>query len=317
MTHAIKRRSTLFLAAAALALAVACASRVTRSGATDTPAPIGGVSPAAFDSAAAWRHLEAQLAFGPRPPGTPAHTKLKEYLAAEMRKHTDEVILQEWTDPAIRLPLTNVIAKFPGRSAGPSVLLCAHWDTRPTADYDPSPANWAKPIPGANDGASGTAVLLELARVLKQNPPPVPVWLVFFDGEDYGPGTDRMFLGSRYFAQNQPDGTPRKGVLLDMIGDADLSVPKEQFSVRRAPTVVAEVWTAAERAGHEAYFPDRDGGAIQDDHLPLLDAGILCIDLIDFTYAPWHTLADTADKCSPRSLKVIGETMVAWIYAQK
>lgn len=303
------RRRLLLLALAGLGIVAACASRTSRPDAAAAGLP-------AFDRNASWRQLEAQLAFGPRPPGIPAHDKLKDYLAAELRKTSGDVQLQQWTDPAINLPLTNLIARYPGKGEG-SVLLAAHWDTRPTADHDPDPANRSKPIPGANDGASGVAVLLELARVLKNNPPPVTVWLVFFDGEDYGPGVDRMFLGSRYFARNQPPNTPRKGVLLDMIGDAELSVPKEGYSVERAPAVVAEVWAAARRAGHEAYFPERVGDHIQDDHVPLLDAGISCIVLIDFEYAPWHTLADTADKCSPRSLGIIGETMVAWIYGQK
>lgn len=301
-------RRLLLLALAGLGIVTACASRTSRPDAAAAGLP-------AFDRGTAWRYLEAQLAFGPRPVGVPAHEKLKEYLAAELRKTTDDVQLQQWTDPTLKLPLTNLIARYPGQGSG-SVLLAAHWDTRPTAEYDPDPANRSKPIPGANDGASGVAVLLELARVLKANPPPVTVWLIFFDGEDYGPGTDRMFIGSRYFAKNQPPGTPRKGVLLDMIGDADLSVPKEQISLERAPEVIAEVWAAARKAGHAAYFPDRVGDSVYDDHVPLLDAGIACIDVIDFEYAPWHTLADTADKCSPRSLGVIGETMVAWIYSQ-
>jgi glutaminyl-peptide cyclotransferase len=269
----------------------------------------------AFDRRAAWRHLEAQLAFGPRPVGTPAHERLSEYLQRELRKQSKDVRLQKWADPSLRLPLTNVIARFPGKGAG-SLLLAAHWDTRPTADEDPVIANRPRPIPGANDGASGVAVLLELAKVLKANPPPVTVLLVFFDGEDYGPGPDRMFLGSQYFAEHQPPGTPRKGVLLDMIGDADLQVPREDHSQQRARAVVDEVWAAARRAGHGAYFPDRSGGPIGDDHIPLLNAGIDCIDVIDFSYDHWHTLADTADKCSPRSLGIIGETMVAWIYGQ-
>lgn len=295
---------------------VACGSHPGRILTTRAAAPGSAAGVPAFDRANAWRHLEAQLAFGPRPVGTPAHDQLKDYLATELRRDSADVQLQQWTDPTIQLPLANLIARFPGKGSG-SLMLCAHWDTRPTADQDPDPANRSKPIPGADDGASETAVLLELARVLKDNPPPVTVWLVFLDGEDYGPGLDRMFIGSRYLAKHQPAGTPRKAVLLDMIGDADLRVPKEQNSLQRAPAVIDEVWAAARRAGHEAEFPDQGGDTIYDDHLPLLDAGIACIDLIDFDYAPWHTLADTADKCSPRSLGVIGETMLAWIFGQK
>jgi glutaminyl-peptide cyclotransferase len=323
----VGRRGLVLFAAGGLAMvAIACASRSARTGTTGS---VAGLPP--FDSGAAWNALEAQMAFGPRPVGTPAHEKLKDYLNTELRKTTSDVQLQQWTDPTIHLPLTNLIARFPGKGTAPAVggrqgpqsgapgavFLAAHWDTRPTADYDPDPANRSKPIPGADDGASETAVLLELARVLKQNPPPVTVWLIFFDGEDYGPGVDRMFIGSRYFAKNQPPGTPQKGVLLDMIGAADLTVPKEQTSLQRAPAVVTEVWAAARRAGHAAEFPDQTGDNIYDDHIPLLNAGIACIDVIDFTYAPWHTLADTADKCSARALGVVGDTMIAWIYGQK
>jgi Zn-dependent M28 family amino/carboxypeptidase len=316
MTHGfIGRQALVLLAAGGLALvAIACASHSAHTGST---AAAAGLPP--FDSGASWNDFQAQMALGPRPVGTPAHEKLKDYLNTELRKSTPDVLLQQWTDPTVNLPLTNLIARFPGKGSG-AVLLAAHWDTRPTADYDPNPANRSKPIPGADDGASETAVLLELARVLKQNPPPVTVWLVFFDGEDYSlaPGDyAHMFLGSKYFAKNQPADTPRKGVLLDMIGPADLSVPKEQTSVQRAPAVVNEVWAAARRAGHATEFPDQTGDSILDDHVPLLDAGIACIDLIDFSYAPWHTLADTTDKCSAHSLGVIGDTMVAWIYGQK
>ncbi len=304
----VSRRLPVFVAMAALGLAVACASRSSHTAATPPGNP-------AFDSAVAWHHLEAQLAFGPRPVGVPAHEQLKDYLAAELRKSSADVQLQQWTDPTIHLPLTNLIARFPGKGAG-AVFLSTHWDTRPTAEQDPDPANRSKPIPGADDGASGTAVLLEMARVLKQNPPPVTVWLVFFDGEDYGPGIDRMFIGATYFAKNQPANTPKKAVLLDMIGDADLGVLKEANSLERAPGLVTEVWAAAKRAGHEAQFPDRGGDSIYDDHLPLLNAGIACIDLIDFQYDYWHTLADTADKCSARSLGIVGETMIEWIFSQ-
>jgi glutaminyl-peptide cyclotransferase len=314
----IGRRGPLLVAAGGLALvAIACASRSART-VTARNERLGGGEAGLppFDSGAAWSALQAQMAFGPRPVGTPAHEKLKDYLNTKLHKSTSDVVLQQWTDPTIHLPLTNLIARFPGKGSG-SVFLAAHWDTRPTADFDPDPANRAKPIPGADDGASETAVLLEMARSLKQNPPPVTVWLIFLDGEDYGPGVDRMFIGSKYLAKNQPAGMPRKGVLLDMIGDADLTVPKEQTSLQRAPTVVNEVWAAARRAGHAAEFPDQTGNDILDDHVPLLDAGIACIDVIDFTYAPWHTLADTADKCSASSLGAIGDTMIAWVYGQQ
>ena len=303
-----------FAAVAALTLVLfACGSRTDLTKAASAGLPV-------FDSATAWHHLQAQLAFGPRPVGTPAHEQLKDYLVAQVRLSSTDVQLQQWTDPMINLPLTNIIARFPakgGQTSGSPVMLCAHWDTRPTADFDHVVANRSKPIPGADDGASETAVLLELAPLLKANPPPVPVWLVFLDGEDYGPHVDRMFIGARYLATHLPPGTPRKAVLLDMIGNTGVTVLKEQNSLRRAPALINEVWAAARQAGHQAEFPDQTGDDIMDDHLPLLGAGIACIDLIDFTYAPWHTLGDTADKCSAHSLGVIGDTMIAWVYGQK
>jgi Zn-dependent M28 family amino/carboxypeptidase len=237
----------------------------------------------------------------------------------------DKVERQDFSDfvRGKKLEMSNVIARWNGTGGSDAggVLLAAHWDTRPTADYEPDPDNRRKPIPGANDGASGVAVLLELARMFKSVPPSVPVMLVFFDGEDYGPGVDLMFLGSRYFANHLPAKTPKRGVLIDMIGDRDLEIPREGHSVRVAPDVVNEVYDIAERRGYGKQFPKREGGPIEDDHIPLHRKGLKIIDLIDFDYGPghswWHTLADTPDKCSPASLKAVGEVLLEWTYTRK
>ncbi len=191
----------------------------------------------------------------------------------------------------------------------PWALICAHWDSRPTADQDPNPVLRSKPIPGADDGASGAAVVLELARVLSLHRPPGEVMLVLFDGEDYGTWPGEMLLGSRHFAREYKGPKPEWAVLLDMVGDKNLEIPIEGYSAERAPAVVERVWRAAEKLGISAFSRRQQGGVI-DDHLPLLNAGIPCIDLIDFDYPYWHTLADTPDKCSPASLQAVGDVLV-------
>lgn len=277
-----------------------------------------------FDKEAAWKHLTKQVEFGPRVAGMPGHAACLEWMNGVLKPLAEKVEQQEFTANlgSKRLPMTNVVASWhtSGAAAGEGLLLAAHWDTRPTADEERDTAAKRKPIPGANDGASGVAVLLELARMLKQSPPPVPVTLVLFDGEDYGPGLERMFLGSNHFAKNLPPGTPRQGALLDMIGDKDLAIPQEGYSSQAAPQVMAEVYALAQRLGYEKQFPDLEGQPIMDDHLPLIQSGLKVIDLIDFNYGPghawWHTHQDTPDKCSPASLKVVGDVMAEWIYSR-
>ena len=195
------------------------------------------------------------------------------------------------------------------------VLLCAHWDTRPTADEEEDPEDRSRSIEGANDGASGVAVLLEIARVLRETPPPVGVRFALFDGEDYGPGSDRMYLGAKRYARNPPRPHPEWGVLLDMVGDADLDIWRERNSEEGAPTVNDRLFRAAQEAGHGGVFHDSVKWDITDDHLPLLAAGIPVVDLIDFDYPYWHTLEDTADKCSPESLGAVGETVLRALYS--
>jgi len=267
-------------------------------------------APQAFDAPRAYRDLEKQCAFGPRVPGTAAHRKTADWLVSQLKPLAATVTRQHFTVTVRekRLALTNIIATFNPKGKG-HALFCAHWDSRPTADQDPDPALRFRPIAGANDGASGVAVLLEIARALKAHPPAQKVTLVLFDGEDYGPGIDAMFLGSRYFAENYRGAPPDWAVLLDMVGDKDLRIPQEANSRSRAPKVVSAVWHAAAQVGAAAFVPEV-GDPIMDDHLQLLNRGIQCIDVIDFTYPYWHTLADTADKCSPASLGQVGRTLL-------
>jgi Zn-dependent M28 family amino/carboxypeptidase len=201
------------------------------------------------------------------------------------------------------------------------VLYVTHWDTRPVADSDPDPSKRGLPIPGANDGASGVGLLLALADALKQAPPGVGVDLLFVDGEDYGtfgpPDVD-VLIGSTWFAGHLPEAgyKPLFGVLWDMIGDADLKVFQEVNSVQVAPEVVQRVWNQARDLGYERYFDAQAKYPITDDHVPLNKAGLRVIDVIDIDYVNpttnyHHTMQDTIDKVSAKSLKVMGDVALA------
>ena len=267
-----------------------------------------------FNGELAMIALRRQVAIGPRVPGTDTHVETRDYLVEQLGVFADDVQLQSFTitDGGRDIPMHNVIATFGNATESP-VLLCAHWDTRPFADRDPNPDNRDTPIPGANDGASGVAVLIELARVFDIVAPPVPVVIVLFDGEDWGKTTANMFHGSRYYARNLIPARPRWAILLDMVGDADLSIPVEPTSLQAAPDIVRGVWATAQDMGVTQFSP-RTGPAISDDHVLLIKAGIPAIDIIDFSYPPWHTVEDTPDKCSSESLDAVGSVIARYIY---
>jgi hypothetical protein len=292
-----------------------------------TPERPSGRAPSipSFDGKKAFSYLLAQTAFGPRNAGSPGHQACLEYLKTQMGQFADSVSLQpfsmrgyEGTD----LHFTNVISSF-NLKAATRILLLAHWDTRPRADQDRDPAKKNNPILGANDAASGVAVLMEIARQLKAQPPPVGIDILFDDGEDYGKegDTQNYLLGTRHFAKNLPPGVrPSFGILLDMVGDKELELQKEPYSVRYASDVVELVWSAAAELG-VYQFTNEMQRAVLDDHLPLNEAGIRTIDLIDFNYPDasnrfWHTTEDTPDKCSPESLEAVGKVLLYVIYRQ-
>lgn len=271
-----------------------------------------------FNGKRAFDYLLRQCQFGPRAPGSEGHKEALNFLVLELRKYADDVRLQNFPfySPIEGrwFMLTNIIASFGNQKR--RILLAAHWDTRPCADQDPDPKGRNRPILGANDGASGVAVLLEVARILRSHPPKIGVDIVLFDGEDSGrDGYPEEFCqGSKYFAQKMgADYNPEFGILLDMIGDRDLTVYVEGYSARYAPDIVDKIWSAAEELGI-AEFNRRIGYEVVDDHLPLLKAGIKCVDLIDFDYPYWHTLEDTPDKCSPESLEKVGKVLLKVIY---
>ncbi len=300
------------LARAALLLATALA-------ACDRAAPL----PREFDGAAALRTVETQLAFGPRIPGTDGQRRMAAWLDSLGRALADTVLTQDWenvTAKGTKFPLHNVLWRFnPG--ARDRILYLAHWDTRPISDGEKAmPADRGKPVPGANDGGSGVAILVGVAEALRRKPSPVGVDLLFVDGEDWGSFTDstESLLGSRYYARHQAPGpTPLYAVLWDMVGDRDLRIYEEGNSSLGAPEVVQLVWDAARAAGHGDVFVAEPKYTLTDDHVPLQQVGIRAIDVIDFDF-PWHhTPDDTLDKVSAQSLQAVGDVAVAVIRRQE
>jgi glutaminyl-peptide cyclotransferase len=271
----------------------------------------------AFDGQSAFALLERQVAFGPRIPGTAGHQAQLEWMRALLEERADTLIEQRFgyvTSGGQTLRLTNLFARFRPEESR-RILLLAHWDTRPAADQDPDPANRELPVPGANDGASGVAVLLQLAEMFRQRPPPVGVDLLFTDGEDFGPEVADMFLGARHFAANLPAGyRPLYGILLDMVADRNPRFPIEGYSHQYAPEVARRVWEVARQLGYADVFPPTVGAPVQDDHVPLNQAGIRTINIIDFDYPYWHTVQDVPANTSAETLRIVGEVVAEVVY---
>ena len=270
-----------------------------------------------FDKSLAWASLVKQCDFGPRPPFLPSHQKCQDYIEAELKKTCDTVRLQpfthKWSTTGSTVSMANVIGEQNWKEAKTRVLLIAHWDTRPTADQESDEESKKKPILGADDGASGVAVLIELSRVMKAANPDLGIMYLMVDGEDLGPGIDEMFLGAVEFSKHLPDPKPDYGILLDMIGNKGVSVPIEPNSLQMAGTVVRSFYRFQQANQFAKTFPATMGPTIEDDHLSLNQAGVPTIDLIDFSYPSWHTLADTVDKCSADSLYQIGGALELWL----
>lgn len=279
--------------------------------------------PREFDGATAFHYLAEQVGFGYRIPGTPGHARMAVWLDSLLRTRADTVIAQAWNHVTVRgdtLPLRNFLARFnPG--ARERILFLAHWDTRPRSDNPTYRGDQARPVPGANDGASGVAVLLGMADALKGKPATVGVDLLFVDGEDYGQfDTEKedVLIGSRYYARNQPPGPkPLYAVLFDLVADKDLLLKQEGNSLLGAPDVVELVWRTAREVGHGAVFVEKPGATLIDDHVELQKIGIKAIDIVDFDYGPgnawWHTPEDTIGRVSAQSLQVVGDVGMALI----
>lgn len=285
----------------------------------------------AFSEDSAYRFVEEQLEFGPRNPGSEGHRQARAWMAGKLEEYAGEgrVFAQDFTHKGYEgdtLELTNIIAAF-NPKAGDRIMICAHWDTRPRADEDSTRSGL--PIPGADDGASGVAVLLEMARLFSQTPPPIGVDIILFDGEDFGKegDLDEYFLGSRYWADNPPvkNYRPRFGILLDMVGGEQARFPKEKNSLRIAPALVNEIWSIAEEKGFSGLFIQQEGSAIADDHMVInRKLGIPTIDIIrhepgsgsgNIRFAPyWHTHDDDIDVISRQTLNAVGEVLAELVY---
>lgn len=256
-----------------------------------------------FDGQRAYADVVHQVNLGPRTPGSPAHARAAAWIQDELEQAGWQVTVQE--DDWNGAPVRNLVAR---RSDEPPVLLLgAHYDSRPVADQDPGPES-GLPVPGANDGASGVAVLLELARSLPEDV--VPLWLVFFDAEDGGnlPGGE-WIVGSRLFAESLTV-RPQAVVIVDMVGDADLNLYYERNS---DPILRAEIWSQAAALGYERQFIAEPKYSMLDDHTPFVQLGIPTVLIIDFDYPYWHTRADTLDQVSAESLQAVGDTLWHWI----
>ncbi len=293
MIFNVRKAMRTWFAAAGLALmllAAGCAS--------------GDGEPETFDGQRAYELVRQQMAFGPRYPGSEGHQAVGDWIVAQLESAGWEVEQQRFDYRGVGL--RNIIA-FRSGAEGQRILLGAHYDTRRLADRDPQDRQG--PVPGANDGASGVAVLLELARVLPQGGAGDDVALVFFDGEDQG-GLEgwEWIAGSTYYAASmgQP---PAAVVIVDMVGDATLDIYYERNS---EVGLMEEIWSIAAQLGYAGFKPQARY-AVLDDHIPFVRQGIPAVDLIDLDYPYWHTRADTADKLSAASLAQVGETLYAWL----
>jgi hypothetical protein len=269
-----------------------------------------------FDADRAMARVEQQLAFGPRIPGTEGHRAMAAWLDSLARAVADTVVVQRWTHMTAAgdsVPMVNVIARF-NPTADTRVLYLAHWDTRPRADAASSP-DTTQPVPGANDGASGVAVLLGVMDALRAAPPEVGVDLLFVDGEDlgdFGPPRVDVLIGSSYYAANPlPSGRPEFAVVWDMVGAQNVRIKRESLGSVAAPDVMNLIWTTAAEMGYGHIFVEESVGPITDDHVPLIDAGIRTVDVIGWPYDHWHTIHDTYDKISRESLEAVGNVAVA------
>lgn len=291
-----------------------------------------------FSADSAYNYCAAQCQYGPRTMNSEAHEKCGEWIAEQFKKYGCEVELQK-ADlkgyDGTMLKSTNIIARSP-KSDKPRIMICAHWDSRPWADNDPDEANWKKPVMAANDGASGVAVMLELARLLQQNDSAaVAVDFICFDAEDWGmpqweddTDADSWALGSQYWAEQYAAGSERPyeyGILLDMVGGQSATFYREAFSMHYASNIVDKVWQAASAAGYGSYFPAKDNGGITDDHVAVNQkAGIPCIDIINHypdceqsNFGPtWHTVSDDMQHIDKNTLQAVGQTLIQLLFSR-
>lgn len=277
-----------------------------------------------FSADSAYSYVARQVEFGPRVPGTDAHRRCGNWLTDKLRSFGAEISEQTATLTAFdgtNIPMRNIFARF-NPDKDNRILLLAHWDCRPWADHDPDPEKRSIPVDGANDGASGTGVLLELARILASDESAPGVDILLCDAEDWGEeSNDQSWaLGARYFAENLPvkGYMPSAAILLDMVGAHDATFMREYFSQLANPALADEIWSIGKRLGHDDMFVNRMGSAVNDDHVELIKAGIPTIDIIDYRegsgfYDGWHTTSDTMESISKETLGAVGSVLETYI----
>jgi len=290
-----------------------------------------------FNKDSAYYFVEKQVLFGPRVPNTNTHAACALYLESKLKDYTDTVIVQRTRVRAYdgtTLNISNIIGAIQPNNNN-RILLCAHWDTRPIAEKDPDPDMRNKPIDGANDGASGVGVLLEIARILKDNPPPIGIDFIFFDAEDYGQPDnsnlpympDTWALGSQFWAKNphKQGYFAKYGILLDMVGAKDATFLMEGYSMMYAPHIVRRVWNTAAKLGYSNYFIMQETNPITDDHYYINTIiNIPTINIIHYDrrtgtgfFPYWHTHEDNMEKIDKNTLKAVGQTLLQIIFEEK
>lgn len=332
--HIIRTKMTqhikfILIALIALPLIESCQSKKDSIDKEDDNIKVAIAQPAKFNSDSAYSYLKQQLTFGPRVPGTEGNAACREYIVSELKRHgASNVNIQTGEVTPFtgeKIQIGNIMGSYSPEKKD-RVLLLAHYDTRPWADNDQTEENRFQPVLGANDGASGVAVLLEIARQLGETEAPVGVDLLFVDAEDYGQQSgfsthdSTWCLGTQYWVENMPydsDSLPRFAILLDMVGGLGAQFHREYFSDEEAADIVNKVWAIAEKSGYADRFPNQKGGAVVDDHLFINRAGIPAIDIIESknsntgTFAPtWHTVNDNLDHIDRSSLKAAGQTVL-------
>lgn len=330
----MKRFSFLPLMTVLLVAVLACSSNKRSVGEADEKRPATQVQVPAFQADSAYHYIETQAAFGPRVPNTAAHRACGDYLAAQLERFGAKVYNQYADLMAYDntlLKARNIIGAYLPESRK-RVMLCAHWDSRPYADYDPDPKKHHTPILGVNDGASGVGVLLEVARQLQQQAPSIGIDIIFFDAEDYGTPTfykgpykeDTWCLGSQYWGRmpHVDNYNARFGILLDMVGGRGATFYQELFTKRTASKEMKKIWEAAHRLGYGAFFPKKEGTEVTDDHVYVFNLRqIPCVDIIN--YDPkgdtgfgdfWHTTSDTMEQIDRATLQAVGQTLLQVIY---
>lgn len=292
-----------------------------------------------FNSDSAYSYVAKQVGFGPRIPNTKTHLACAEYLITKLKSYNWTLIEQKFQATAFDgsvLKGINIIASYQPEIKK-RILLASHWDSRPFADQEQDPIKRTQPIDGANDGASGVGVLLELARQLDlaKDKPSVGIDIIFFDAEDYGAPQyfkgeskpEHWCLGSQYWSNNKHNlaYSAYYGILLDMVGAKDATFFKEGVSMQYAPSVVNKVWKEAQSKGYGQYFVNDYCGGITDDHTFVNQiTGIPMIDIIHYNYQDkeqffgnyWHTHADNLDAVDPNTLKAVGQTLLEVLYKE-